>query len=223
MRIIKMVALDIDGVALKDTFSIILRKITEEFNLKYTAEIERNIFSRPQQEGAKYFIDTFKIDNYTPDSLIDKFFNVRERYLEKHPNTPVKGLGDFLNLLKSLHLKIICYGGLSKEYFQEELRDYVKDFLDYICTNDFRPGIKEITKDIYKLNYNQILFIDDVNTVAEKAKLYNVPFIGVPSTEFQKMDMSRTKVKYLVSSIRDINSDLLIKIDRDAIAGTIWT
>jgi len=98
-------------------------------------------------------------------------------------------------------------------------------FDQYICTNDFRPGIKEITKDIYNIDYDQVLFIDDVNTVAEKAKELNVPFIGIPSCEewsYQKSDMSQTGVNHIVKSIRDINLELLNTIDSEVANHKVW-
>jgi len=90
---------------------------------------------------------------------------------------------------------------------------------------DKASRLREITKDFYDLEYNQVLFIDDVNTVAEAAKSLNVPFIGIPaafSWGFQREDMISTGVKYMLNSIRDIDKELLVQIDREAAAGTIW-
>ena len=72
--------------------------------------------------------------------------------------------------MANLDVRLVYYGGLPEEKITDEFKQYKHYFEKYICTNDFRPGIKEIIKDFYGLEFNQVLFIDDVNTVAEVAK-----------------------------------------------------
>ena len=54
MKTIKLIAIDIDGILLEDTFSPIIRKFVSKFGVKYSRELERKIFSRPQKEAAEY-------------------------------------------------------------------------------------------------------------------------------------------------------------------------
>ncbi|MEE4580525.1 hypothetical protein [Paenibacillus polymyxa] len=68
-----------------------------------------------------------------------------------------------------------------------------------------------------------MLFIDDVNTVAEVARSLNVPFIGVPSTPFQYEDMNQTGVKYLLNSLKGIDAELLERIDLEAAEQAVWS
>lgn len=226
LKTLKMVALDIDGVALKDTFSPIIYSLTMKWGHKYTAEIERNVFSQPQKKAARYLIDAFGL-SYDEKELLDIYFAERKKFLETNDGGIVEGLEDFLKLCKNLNLPIICYGGLEKDHFNEKLGRLTSYFdgEKYICTNDFRPGIKEIVTKYYTYNYSEVLFIDDVNKVAEEAKALNVPFIGVPSDfefGFQRQGMIETGVKYMVKSVKDISLSLLNEVDEKSREKSLW-
>lgn len=222
MRTIKLIAIDIDGILFEDTFSPIMRNFIMKMGLTYTRELERRIFSRPQKEAAEYLSIILDQDS---DTLIKDYFEERKKYIQIHGCKVNEGIPELLNLLASLDVRLIYYGGLTEEKFIDNFKDFAHYFEQYICTNNFRPGIKEITKDIYGLEYDQVLFIDDVNTVAEVAKFYNVPFIGIPSNfpwGYQRGDMIATEVKYLLNSVKEIDANLLEKIDYEASIGTIW-
>lgn len=224
MNTIKLIAVNIDGVLLEDTFSPVIYNFVTKHGIKYTQEIERNIFSRPQKEAAKYAVSLFG-NNINIDTLIKNYFEEREKYININGCHVNEGVPEFIELVSVLNVHLVYYGGLSEEKIVDEFKEYKRYFERYVCTNDFRPGIKEITKDIYGLEYNQVLFIDDVNFVAECAKANNVPFIGIPSHfpwGFQRQDMIKTKVKYLLNSIKEVNADLLERIDYEASVGIIW-
>ena len=226
LKSIQLIALDIDGVALKDTFSPVIFSLVKKWGFEYTAEIERNVFSQSQNKAARYLIDKFHL-NLTEKELLELYFLERKTYLETHDGGIIDGLEDFLKLAQNLDLPIICYGGLEKNHFIEKLSKLAHYFdgNQYICTNDFRPGIKEIVTKFYNYKYNEVLFIDDVNKVAEEAKSLGVPFIGIPSNfhnGFQKQAMLNTGVKYIVNSIKEINETLIRKIDLDNIKNELW-
>lgn len=222
MRTIKLIAVDIDGILLEDTFSPIIRSYISKFGLAYTREIERNIFSRPQMEAAGYLS---KMIGQDCNTLIKGYFEEREKYIAIHGCNINDGIPELLNLFSTLNVRLVYYGGLPEENIVDSFKNYKLYFDKYICTNDFRPGIREITKDFYGLDFHQVLFIDDVNTVAEVAKAYNTPFIGIPSNHpwgYQRQDMIKTNVKYLLNSVKEITRELLEKIDYEASIGTIW-
>lgn len=225
MENIKLIALDIDGVLLEDTFSPILRKCALNLGEEYTRELERNLFSRPQKESLQYVVKRLNLSDEQAQVLFQSYFIERDKYLKGNNSGVIEGVPELLEFLSSLDVKLICYGGLTEDLIIEEFKKYMHYFDQYICTNDFRPGIKEITKDIYKLNYNQVLFVDDVNTVAEVAKTNNVPFIGIPSDfpwGFQKEDMISTGVKYILKSVQEIDLVLLEKIDKEIALDNLW-
>jgi hypothetical protein len=222
---IKLIAVNLDGVLIRDTFSPVIRKMVMNFGRKYTHTVERNILSRPQMEAAQYVINISRI-NYTVQDLIKLFFHERERYMEDFGNSIFEETPSFVDLIAKQNTRRICYGGLPCTYFNTEMKRY-KDYFDhYICTSDFRPGLKEITRDIHTLDFSQALFIDDVDSVAKNAKDLKIPFIGCPTNSrwgFQKEEMKRTGVKYLVESIGQINQAILDKIDDDASEGMVWS
>lgn len=222
MKKIKLIAVDIDGVLVEDTFSPIMFNLSSKFGIRYDREFERNIFSRPQKEASEY---AAKITGNDCDTMIKNYFEEREKYLNIYGCNVNEGVPEFLELLASLNVHLVYYGGLPKEKIVSSFKKYEHYFEQYICTNDFRPGIKEITKDIYGLGYNEVIFIDDVNTVAEVAKKNKVPFIGITSCfswGFQKQDMIATGVRYLFDSVKYININLLERIDYEASVGTVW-
>jgi phosphoglycolate phosphatase-like HAD superfamily hydrolase len=222
MKTIKLIAINIDGILLEDTFSPIIHNFVSKFNIEYTRELERNIFSRPQNEAADYLSKKIGKDSET---LLKSYFEERDNYIKIHGCKVNEGVPELLELLTSLDVCLIYYGGLSEDKIADEFKEYKHYFERYVCTNDFRPGIKEITKDIYRLEFQQVLFIDDINMVAEIAKINNVPFIGIPSNfpwGFQRQDMIATKVKYLLNSVKEINNELLERIDYESLVGAIW-
>ncbi|HMV81333.1 MAG TPA: hypothetical protein PL048_15155 [Leptospiraceae bacterium] len=223
---IRLVALDIDGVALHDTFSPIIYNLAKRWGKEYTRDLERNVFSQPRMKAARYMIDSFGLD-LTETELLDLYFQERKRYLETESGGQVEGLEDFLHLCKEMNLPVICYGGLDKTHFDEKMGNLAHFFEGekYISTDSFRPGIKEIVTEYYRFHYSEVIFIDDVNKVAEEAKKFDVPFIGIPSSfeyGFQKFDMKQTGVKFILNSIRDLTEDVLRNVDEENRLGRIW-
>lgn len=214
---LRAIALDMDGVAMTDTFSPVIHRFVETYGGTYSAEIERNVFSRPREEAASFLKRTLQLE-MTEQEVIQAYFDMRKKYIVDHPYEPVSELADFLKRMKSLGLPVLCYGGLPESFFDDHLSAYREYFVSpyYISTNDFRPGIKEIVQDVLQLDYSRVVFLDDVNTVAEEAKRLGVPFIGVPSSYpygFQKSDMQKTGVEFLVSSVGEVTEELLDQLD----------
>ncbi|MDR0298732.1 MAG: HAD family hydrolase [Streptococcaceae bacterium] len=220
MKNIKLIACDTDGVILEDTYSPILNRLSIALHIPYTSEIERNTFSRDDATALKYVskIAGIKTEKEMQE-LYKLYFLERDKYIQETGNHPVlPSAPEFLKRLRSLGIPIICYGGLPLDKIDNRAKPFLEHFDQYICTGTFRPGLKEIVKDIYHFDYSEVLFIDDVNTVAEEAKKYNIPFIGVPTTHswgFQKQDMEKTRVKYTVNSVEEITLDYLETIDGD--------
>lgn len=231
MQTIKLIAIDLDGPLLVDTFSPIMYQLCRDYyHIDYTRELERNTFSRPRAEVVAYIrkvvgegLSEQDQAKSTQESL-DSYFQYRAEYLRNHPSGMRPEVPAFLDLLATLDVKLVCYGGLAEQHMREGLGDYAARFEPYVCTNDFRPGIREIL-DMYRIAPEQALFIDDVNFVAEHARALGVPFIGVPSLDawsWQKHDMQETGVRHLVESVSQIDRALLLTIDREAAGGRFW-
>ncbi|MEI5992678.1 HAD family hydrolase [Candidatus Enterococcus mansonii] len=225
MKTIKLIAVDIDGVLLEDTFSPVLYRLAKKFNVDYTLDIEKNAFSQNRESAGLYLKKKFRLsEDTTIQQMLDLYFSERDSYLNEtySKSSIVKGALDFITRLTQYDVHLICYGGLAYEQISSEFQPYLDYFEQYVCTNNFRPGLKEIIQDMYKIDFKEALFVDDVDRVAKEAKKYKVPFIGVPAIHswgFQEEEMKKTGVKYMVKSVNEITQQFLEKIDSD---NEIW-
>lgn len=224
MKQLQFAAIDIDGVLLSDTFSPVIRRMALQYGGTYDAELERNVFSRPQKEAAAYFIERFQL-NYSVPDIMEMFFKEREKLVLRTGAGLMPGVAAFLDIMAESGLKLICYGGLPQSHFEKGLKGLTRYFERYVCTDAFRPGLSQIANDIYSSDIKHFLFIDDVNTVAGEAKRLDAPFIGIPSGQpwcYQREEMKKTGVKYLIDSLTEITSDLLMELDVKAAEGRFW-
>lgn len=222
---IKYVFVHLDGVLLENILGEIVKGMVERWGGKYNAEAENNVFAQPQEHATSFFTRKFNL-SLSHEEVLNVYYEERAKVERKIKIKKQKGFLKFLQLMHSLELKVVAYGGAPLEYFTKHTGKYLHFFSDvkYIRTHKMRPGIKEIAKGVYNLKYNQVLFIDEENTVALAARKYKVPFIGMPSFKkgFQKEEMKKTNVKYLVRSLNEIDLTLLRKIDRDARENAVW-
>ena len=211
---LRVVLLDIDGPCLKDTFSPVMRSMTLNFGHEYTAEIERNVFSQNREQAAAFVIKKIGL-HMSQKELIRLYFEERAKFEERNPPDAVEGLAEFLEMLKGLDLQVICYGGLEHSYFESRLSNLAHYFENYVCTNDFRPGLKEMMRDYPELKPHQFLVIDDVNAVAQEAKRLGMQFIGVPAAfawSHQRREMIAGGVQHLFRSVADIPPTLIAQL-----------
>lgn len=232
METIKLIAVDLDGPLLVDTFSPILHQLCRDYyRIDYTRELERRTFSRARSEVVAYIRELVQASMseeekaMSVEQSLDSYFAYRAEYMRTNPSGMKPEVPAFLDLVAGMDVTLVCYGGLAETYMRESLGPYAERFERYVCTNDFRPGVREIVEDIYQVDARQALFIDDVNFVAEHAKALGVPLIGIPSDEpwsWQKRDMRETGVRYLVGSLAEVDRAMLEAIDRDAAMGRFW-
>ncbi|WP_149183552.1 HAD family phosphatase [Streptomyces sp. TRM49041] len=227
LKQLKLAAVNIDGVLLNDTFSPVIHNFIVSRGGEYTAEVERSIFSQPQLVGGQGMANAARVP-WTAQEAIDVYFKEREEYLRDHPVELIDGAVELLRRLRALGLKTVSYGGLDKAHFDTYLGGRYGDLFDepgYVCTNDFRPGLREITTEVFGLEYDQVLFIDDVARVAEVAKALDIPFIGHPSSfehSFQPQLMREAGARHIVGSLHAIDEDLLHTLDAEAAARSVW-
>ncbi len=225
---IRLVALDSDGVLLNDTYSPVIEQFVTKHGGEYTAVVERGVWGSPQLAAGQNMALACKLP-WSAKKTIDAFFVEREAYLEQHPVETSAGAPHLLKTLQATGVRITSYGGRNREYsfdtFLGQLAEYFDPQIPYVDVNDFRPGVDEIVQDIFGYDYDEVLFIDDINRVAEVTKALGAGFIGVPASmphNFQRKQMAETGVRHTVDSIVDINHDLLHKIDAELLAGTHW-
>ncbi|WP_156727231.1 HAD family phosphatase [Streptomyces apocyni] len=227
MEQLRLAAVNIDGVLLNDTFSPVIHQFITRRGGRYDAAVEREIFSQPQRVACRALGAAAGLD-LTEDEILAAYFAERDAYLADEPIRVLDGAVELLHRLRSLGLWTVCYGGLDKTHFDRHAGELAElfDGPRYVCTNDFRPGVAEITTEVFSLHFDQVVFIDDVARVAETAKELDVPFIGHPSDfahGFQRQLMREAGVRHLVDSLAGIDEHLLRTVDREAATGTAWT
>lgn len=223
---IKLVAVDVDGVLLTDTYSPAIKSFVEQHGGVYTPELERLVWGSPHIAGGHNMSLACKLP-WSAQETIEAFFHHHSKYIETNPIVVVPGAEDFLRLLQEFNVRVTSYGGRTKEYVFDKYMSPLEKYFDkgkpYIDTNSIRLGVMEITREIFKLNFDEVLFVDDINRMAEVAKFYKTGFIGTPVTVYQKEQMQETGVKYIVPSVKEITRDMLIKTDRALASGSHWS
>ncbi|MFK4071287.1 HAD family phosphatase [Streptomyces sp. NPDC029674] len=219
---LRLVALNIDGVLLNDTFSPVIGNFITSRGGVYDAATERRILSQPRRTAGGEMARAAGLD-VTGDQALEIYFAERDRYVADHPVRPNPGAEQLIRRVRDLGLRVVCYGGLSKPHFDTHLGAWAHlfDGPGYVCTDSFRPGIKEIAEDVFGLRLEEVLFVDDVARVAEAAKGLDVPFIGHPCS-FQRTFMEELATRHIVDSLDAIDEQLLRTVDAEAAAGTIW-
>ncbi|MDX3747948.1 HAD family phosphatase [Streptomyces sp. AK08-02] len=223
---LRLAALNIDGVLLNDTFSPVIHHFVVSRGGAYTAETERAIFSQPQHIAGQRMAEAVG-GTMSGEEALAAYFEERDRHVARHPVVVADGAVELLRLLRSLGLRTVCYGGLPKAHFDHFLGAHAElfDGPGYVCTNDFRPGVHEITTDVFQLKSDQAVFVDDVARVAEAAKDLGTPFIGLPSPfehGFQRQLMGEAGVRHVVDRLDRIDEDLLRLVDARAATGDAW-
>lgn len=215
---LRLVAVNIDGVLLNDTFSPVIHRFIVSRGGRYTAEVERAVLSRPRLEAAA----ATGLEG-APEELARAYFRERDEYLREHPLSIQPGAATLLAVLRDLGVRMVCYGGLDRSHFDAHLEAYTGLFDDpvYVCTDAVRPGIREIAEDVFGLRCDQALFIDDAASVAEAAQALGAAFIGCPTDyehSFQEQLMGRAGVRHVVRSLEAIDEGLLRTVDAESAA-----
>lgn len=223
LRHVRLIAVNIDGVLLNDTFSPVIRQFVVDLGGVYTAEVERALLSQPQLQAAA----ALGVPGATPEEVVAAYFCRREAYLQDHPVRLLDGAGALLGRLRATGTPLVCYGGLGRSHFDRHLASYTEYFdgPGYVCTDGFRPGVREIAEDVFDLRCDQVLFIDDVARVAEAARDLGAAFIGHPSTyehSFQRRLMREAGVRHVVASLDAIDERLLRTVDAEVAEGRLW-
>lgn len=224
---LRLIAVDTDGVLLTDTYSPVIKQFVTEHGGTYTAQVERTVWGSPQLAAGQNMALACMLP-WTAKETIDAFFEVREAYLADHPVQLTDGVAELLATLHATGAQVVSYGGRDKSYTYDKYLNQFAEYFDgpqYINVNDFRPGMKEIVRDVFDFGFDEVLFIDDINRVAEVTKALGAGFLGVPASmphNFQREEMQETGVSYLVDSIGKIDRGLLEEVDEAMREGRMW-
>ncbi len=224
LRQLRLIAVNIDGVLLNDTFSPVIHRFVVKRGGAYTAELERAVFSQPQLRAATVLAEPGE----RPEDVVAAYFREREEYLAEEPVRLLDGAGALLERLRATGASVVCYGGLGRSHFDRYLAAYADRFdaPRYVCTDSFRPGVREIAEDVFGLRCDQVLFLDDVARVAEEARARGAAFIGHPTAHphsFQRALMREAGVRHVVASLDEVDEGLLRLVDSEAAEGRSWS
>ncbi|MFJ5266235.1 HAD family hydrolase [Streptomyces sp. NPDC088387] len=219
LRRLRLAAVNIDGVLLNDTFSPLIHQFVTRRGGVYSADVERGVFSQRQVDAGLAMAAAVPAE-LTGEEALAAYFAERAEYLADHPVEVMPGARALLERLRAAGLDVICYGGLAKSHFDEHLGALAGLFTapGYLCTNDVRPGLREITAH-FGLRHGEVLFVDDVARVGEAAAALGAPFIGHPSHfehSHQARLMREAGVRHIVSDLSEIDAGLLHALDREA-------
>ncbi len=227
MLSLRLAALNIDGVLRNDTFSPVIHHFIVSRGGTYSAELERSIFSQPQHIAGR-LLSAAVGGGMTGEEALAAYFEDRAVHLDRHPVTVTPGARALLLRLRAAGLLTVCYGGLGKEHFDRYLGHCAElfDGPGYVCTNDVRPGVREISEDVFGLRPAQALFVDDVARVADAARGLGAAFVGRPSDfvhSHQRALMRESGVRHLISGLDELDDDLVRRIDRETATGSLWS
>jgi len=223
---IRYVFVHLDGVVLENILAPVIFSLIRKLGGSYSAGLENNILSRSQDYAAAYLIQQLNLQ-LSVEQVIQLYRDEREAYIVGNRIGQKKGLEHFLKRLTTNGYRVLAYGGADRDYFLENTGNVRNYFADdgYVQTRDIRPGVKEIIQDIFHIDFEEALFIDETIAVAEAARQHNVPFIGISNGHtfsFQRREMELMGVKYLVKSLSDIDLPLLNEIQQVTLSGSFW-
>ena len=120
LKTIKLIACNVDGVLLMDTFSPVAHDLILKAGIEYTRELERHTFSQNRKESREYMMKTYNMTNDEFEKGNAIYWKEREKYIKTHDCGVIEGVLQFLELISTLDVHLVCYGGLSEEKKLEE-------------------------------------------------------------------------------------------------------
>jgi beta-phosphoglucomutase-like phosphatase (HAD superfamily) len=228
LRKVRVVALDCDGVLINDTYLAMIARFVTEHGGVYDAAAERDVIGLRDIVVAEKVTRLCGLDQPAEETL-KQLWAARQEYLADHPIQVAEGARDCLAALGKLPVRLVCYGGRTREHtFDRYLGDLV-DLLDpevpYVSINEHRPGVDHITRTVLGAGFDEIVFVDDVSRVAEDARAHGAGFIGFPSSPAharQAEFMAGYGVRHLPGSFAELTPKLVEIVDEELATSTHW-
>ncbi|GGQ66510.1 HAD family hydrolase [Streptomyces asoensis] len=224
---VQVVAVNIDGVLLSDSFGPVIHQFVVGRGGVFSAGLERAVLSQSQVGAAGVLGSVVPgLAGLGAEEVRRLYFREREEFVRRCPVRVEEGVGELLVRLRAAGASVVCYGGLRREHFDRYLGRFASlfDGPGYVCTDGFRPGVREIAE-VFGVGCGRVLFIDDVARVGEAARDAGAAFIGRPSSfvhSFQRRLMAEAGVRHVVGSLGEIDERLLRVVDAEAAAGLVW-
>jgi phosphoglycolate phosphatase-like HAD superfamily hydrolase len=228
LRKVRVVALDCDGVLIDDTYLAMIARFVTDHGGVYDAAAERDVIGLRDIVVAEKVTRLCGLDQPAEETL-KQLWAARQEYLAEHPIRVAEGVRDCLAALGKLPVRLVCYGGRTREHtFDKYLGDLV-GLLDpevpYVSINEHRPGVEHIVRDVIGCEFGEAVFIDDVSRVADAARAHGAGFIGFPSSEAhwrQRQFMAEAGTRHIVGSLGEITPELLRTVDEELATSAHW-
>ncbi|NBH02293.1 HAD family hydrolase [Amycolatopsis sp. SID8362] len=225
---LRVVALDCDGVLIDDTYLAMIARFVTAHGGVYDAAAERDVIGLRDIVVAEKVTALCGLDQPAEETL-KQLWAARQEYLAEHPIRVAEGARECLEALSKLPVRLVCYGGRTREHtFDRYLGDFV-DLLDpevpYVSINEHRPGVAHITRTALGAGFDEIVFVDDVSRVAEDARAHGAGFIGFPSSPAharQRDFMAGYGVRHFAASLTELTPELLETVDAELATSTHW-
>jgi beta-phosphoglucomutase-like phosphatase (HAD superfamily) len=228
LRQVRLIAIDCDGVLIDDTYLAVIEQFITGHGGDYDDETERSIIGLRDVVVADLMAKACGLDQPVEETLA-AIWAERERYLREHPIAVTAGAAEMLASLRGLGVRVLCYGGRTREHTFDTYLGGLVDLLDpevpYVSINEHRPGVEHIVRDVIGCEFDQAVFIDDVSRVAQAARAYGVGFIGFPSSaahQRQRRFMTELGVRHIVGSLAQVTPELLARVDSELAVSTHW-
>jgi beta-phosphoglucomutase-like phosphatase (HAD superfamily) len=222
---VRAIAIDTNGVLLKDVYSGAIKQFVERHGGQYTPELERMVFGSPHAAGGHIMATACRLP-WTSQETIDAFLAEQKQYAASNPVAINPGAIEFLERMQGKGLRITSYGGSVKEVAFDPLLQPYEALFDrvtpYVNMGAFRPGMKEIAADAMGCEFDEIVFIDDLNRVADVCRALGCGFIGIPGGSYQQRQMIDSGVKYVLASLEQVDMALLTELDQRLSTQSLW-
>ncbi|MEV4509919.1 hypothetical protein AB0K00_13275 [Dactylosporangium sp. NPDC049525] len=228
LRKIRLVALDCDGVLIDDTYLAVIERFVTRHGGRYDERAERDIVGLRDMVVAERVARLCGLDQPVADTL-DGLWAQRRQYVQEHPIRVSDGAAGLLTWLRGCGVRVVCYGGRTREHTFDGLLGHLTGLLDrehpYISVNEHRPGVEWIVRDVIGCGFDEAVFVDDVSRVADAARACGTGFIGVPSSPAhrrQRRFMAAGGVRHIVGSLGEITPELLARVDDELATSRHW-
>ncbi|MET8998832.1 HAD family hydrolase [Amycolatopsis sp. Hca4] len=227
-RKLRVVALDCDGVLIDDTYLAMIARFVTAHGGVYDAAAERDVIGLRDIVVAEKITRLCGLDQPAEETL-KQLWAARQEYLAEHPIRVAAGVRDCLEALAKLPVRLVCYGGRTREHtFDHHLGDLVDLFdaeVPYVSINEHRPGVAHIARTVFGVAFDEIVFVDDVSRVAEDARAHGAGFVGFPSSPAharQREFMAAAGVRHFAASPGELTPELLAIVDGELATSTHW-
>ncbi|WP_329047960.1 HAD family hydrolase [Amycolatopsis sp. NBC_01488] len=228
LRKLRAVALDCDGVLIDDTYLAMIARFVTDHGGTYDAAAERDVIGLRDIVVAEKVTRLCGLDQPAEETL-KQLWAARQDHLAEHPIRVAEGARDCLEALGKLPVRLLCYGGRTREHtFDRYLGDLV-GLLDpdvpYVSINEHRPGVDHIARTVLGAEHGEVVFVDDVSRVAEDARAHGAGFIGFPAGPAharQREFMIGYGVRHIATSLAELTPELLEIVDEELATSTHW-